>query len=217
MHRQARRQARGPAQHPAVALTVDTEAHPPKVLLVRGRAELDVVAGIPNEDLQVNGAYAMTPQQRAAWEAEVRSLDDGMVRVVVTPTWAKLVDVGTTLPSAVAELVGQRDQRQRGWAPRRVRRRELRAHQLPMGAGSNHQQPHRSRGRWRRLGPWGPDQRRSDEPADRGIGRSRGGLASAPSAVAACLLASSAAPRPARPPPPVAVLMWSGLSRRRFA
>src|SRR3954463_12240946 len=30
-------------RHPAVALTIDTEVHPPKILLIRGRAELDVV------------------------------------------------------------------------------------------------------------------------------------------------------------------------------
>jgi hypothetical protein len=28
-----------------------TEVHPPKILLLRGRAELDVVEGIPEEDL----------------------------------------------------------------------------------------------------------------------------------------------------------------------
>ena len=47
----------------------------------------------------------MTPEQRVEWEAEVRSLYDGMVRIVVTPTWAKLIDFETTLPSAVEELV----------------------------------------------------------------------------------------------------------------
>ena len=50
----------------------------------------------------------------AGWEAEVRSLYDGMVRIVVTPTWAKLIDFETTLPSAVEELVRRRDERQRG-------------------------------------------------------------------------------------------------------
>jgi hypothetical protein len=99
--------------NPAVALTIDTEVHPPKILLIRGRAELDVVEGIPDEYLQMNGTYEMTPEQRAGWEAEVRSLYDGMVRVVVTPTWAKLIDFETTLPSAVEELARQRDERQR--------------------------------------------------------------------------------------------------------
>ena len=34
-----------------------------------------------------------------------------MVRIVVTPTWAKLIDFETTLPSAVEELIRQRDER----------------------------------------------------------------------------------------------------------
>jgi hypothetical protein len=99
--------------HPAVALTIDTEVHPPKILLIRGRAELDVVEGIPEEYLEMSGTYAMTPEQRVEWEAEVRSLYDGMVRIVVVPTWAKLIDFETTLPRAVAELVRRRDERQR--------------------------------------------------------------------------------------------------------
>jgi hypothetical protein len=100
-------------RNPAVALTIDTEVHPPKILLLRGRAELDVVEGIPDEYLQMNGTYTMTPEQRVEWEAEVRSLYDGMVRIVVTPTWAQLIDFETTLPSAVEELVRQREERQR--------------------------------------------------------------------------------------------------------
>jgi Pyridoxamine 5'-phosphate oxidase len=98
--------------NPAVALTIDTEAHPPKILLIRGRAELDVVDGIPDEYLTANSTYEMTPEQRAEWETEVRSLYDGMVRIVVTPTWAKLIDFETTLPSAVEELYRQREDRQ---------------------------------------------------------------------------------------------------------
>ena len=97
---------------PIVALTIDTEVHPPKILLIRGRAELDVVEGIPDEYLQMNGTYTMTPEQRVEWEAEVRSLYDSMVRIVVTPTWVKLIDFDTTLPSPVEELLRQRAERQ---------------------------------------------------------------------------------------------------------
>lgn len=99
--------------NPQVALTIDTEVHPPKILLIRGRVdELDVVDGIPAEYLQMNGSYEMTPEQRVVWEAEVRSLYDGMVRILITPTWAKLIDFDTTLPSAVEELIQQRAERQ---------------------------------------------------------------------------------------------------------
>ena len=100
-------------RNPAVALTIDTEVHPPTILLIRGRAELDVVEGIPDEYLQASGSYEMTPEQRVEWEAGVRSLYDGMVRIVVTPKWAKLIDFETTLPSAVEELAQRRDERQR--------------------------------------------------------------------------------------------------------
>jgi hypothetical protein len=100
-------------RNPMVALTIDTEVHPPKILLIRGRAELDVVDGIPAEYLQMNGSYEMTDEQRVHWEAEVRSLYDGMVRIVVTPTWAKLIDFETTLPTAVEELIREREERQR--------------------------------------------------------------------------------------------------------
>jgi nitroimidazol reductase NimA-like FMN-containing flavoprotein (pyridoxamine 5'-phosphate oxidase superfamily) len=37
--------------NPAVALTIDTEVHPPKILLIRGQVQLDVVDGIPAEYL----------------------------------------------------------------------------------------------------------------------------------------------------------------------
>ncbi|MFE5618485.1 pyridoxamine 5'-phosphate oxidase family protein [Streptomyces sp. NPDC056470] len=98
-------------RNPSVALTIDTEVHPPKILLLRGQAELDVVDGIPDEFFQSSGSYEMTPEQRAEWETEVRSLYDGMVRIVVTPTWAKLIDFETTLPSAVEELLKRREER----------------------------------------------------------------------------------------------------------
>src|ERR671926_1120052 len=105
-------------RNPAVALTIDTEVHPPKILLIRGRAALDVVDGIPEEYLEMNGTYQMTPEQRVEWEAEVRSLYDGMVRIVVTPTWAKLIDFETTLPSAIEDLIRRRAERQRSSSPR---------------------------------------------------------------------------------------------------
>ncbi|MBO0853044.1 MAG: pyridoxamine 5'-phosphate oxidase family protein [Nocardia sp.] len=99
--------------NPAVALTIDTEVHPPTILLVRGSADLDYVDGIPDEYMEATSTYEMTPEQRVEWEAGVRSLyHDGMVRIVVAPTWAKLIDFDTTLPSAVEELIRQQAERQ---------------------------------------------------------------------------------------------------------
>jgi hypothetical protein len=99
-------------RNPSVALTIDTEVHPPNILLIRGDAVLDEVEGIPDEFLQANGAYTMSPEQRVEWETGVRSLYESMVRIVVKPMWAKLIDFDETLPTAVEELIRRRDERQ---------------------------------------------------------------------------------------------------------
>ena len=99
-------------RNPPVALTIDKEVHPPKILLLRGDAVLDEVEGIPDEYLQMNGTYEMTAEQQTEWETEVRSLYESMVRIVVTPRWAKLIDFEETLPSPVEELVRRRQERQ---------------------------------------------------------------------------------------------------------
>lgn len=96
----------------AVALTIDTEVHPPMILLLRGEAVLDEVDGIPDEYLEMSGTYQMTPEQRVEWEAGVRSLYESMVRIVVKPTWAKMIDFDETLPSAVEELLRKQADRQ---------------------------------------------------------------------------------------------------------
>jgi hypothetical protein len=95
-------------RNPAVSLTIDTGVHPPHILLIRGEATLDHVDGIPDEFLEANGAYSMTAEKRVEWEAGVRALYESMVRIVVTPTWAKLIDFEETVPTAVEELVARR-------------------------------------------------------------------------------------------------------------
>ena len=94
-------------RNPSVSLTIDTEVHPPDVLLIRGEAELDEVEGIPDEYLEASGTYSMTPEQRVEWEANVRQLYASMVRIVVTPTWVKLIDFEETLPTPVEELIAR--------------------------------------------------------------------------------------------------------------
>jgi len=94
--------------NPDVALTIDTDGFPPNVLLLRGKAELEWVDGIPGEYMQMNDPSYMTPEQRTEWEAGVRSVYDAMYRIRVVPRWAKVLDFETTLPSAVEELLARR-------------------------------------------------------------------------------------------------------------
>ena len=92
---------------PDVALTIDTDDFPPNVLLIRGQAELEWVDGIPDEYMQMNDPGYMTPEQRKEWEANVRALYPAMYRIKVVPTWVKVLDFETTLPSAVEELIAR--------------------------------------------------------------------------------------------------------------
>lgn len=93
--------------HPKVALTIDKAAFPPKVLLIRGTAELELVEGPPPGYLEA-GRKVMTDEQYAGWVDGVQGLYDEMVLITVTPTWVKLLDFETTLPKAVEDLISEK-------------------------------------------------------------------------------------------------------------
>lgn len=89
-----------------VAITIDVLGPPPRVLLVRGRAALETVDGVP--DGYLKASFRTMPQE--AWEGfetQVRSLYKQMVTITVTPEWARLLDFETTAPSAVEKLMSQ--------------------------------------------------------------------------------------------------------------
>jgi hypothetical protein len=89
---------------PKVALTIDTNTFPPRVLLVRGTARLEVVDGVPEEYLDASKKI-VGAEGFAEFEEQVRGSYGQMVRIAVAPEWAKLLDFETTLPSAVEELL----------------------------------------------------------------------------------------------------------------
>ena len=90
--------------NPKVALTVDTESFPPHVLLVRGTAAIEVVDGVPDEFVEASRRF-VGEDGMPAWEAGVRALYQQMAIIRVTPTWAKILDFETRLPSPVEELI----------------------------------------------------------------------------------------------------------------
>jgi hypothetical protein len=92
-------------RNPRVALTIDTQDQwPPRVLLIRGAARLEVVDGVP--DLYVEASRKVVPAEHfEGWEQGVRALYDQMVLITVEPDWAKLLDFETTIPQAVEDLV----------------------------------------------------------------------------------------------------------------
>lgn len=94
------------AANPKVALTIDTNAFPPHVLLVRGTARVEVVEGVPPEYL-AGAKKQVGVEQWPAFEAEVRALYTQMARIAIVPEWAKLLDFETRLPRAVEQLVSR--------------------------------------------------------------------------------------------------------------
>ncbi len=93
--------------NPRVALTIDTLTQPPRILLVRGTASMEIVDGIPDEYLEASHK-GIPREQWAAFDNQVRGLYPRMARISIIPDWAKLIDFETTLPQAVHELVAQR-------------------------------------------------------------------------------------------------------------
>jgi len=94
-------------RNPKVALTIDQGAFPPKVLLIRGTAEVELADGIPDGYLAA-GHKVMNDEQYPDWVAGVRALYDDMVVITITPTWVKLLDFETTIPKAVEDLIKEK-------------------------------------------------------------------------------------------------------------
>lgn len=95
-------------QNPRVALTVDTQDQwPPRALLIRGAARVELVDGIP--DAYVEGSRKVIPAEDfEGWEQGVRALYEQMALITIEPDWAKLLDFETTIPKAVEDLVKAR-------------------------------------------------------------------------------------------------------------
>ncbi|MEV6414747.1 pyridoxamine 5'-phosphate oxidase family protein [Kribbella sp. NPDC051718] len=97
-------------KNPKVALTIDTGAFPPKVLLLRGTAEVELIQGIPEGYLVAGRKVMADEEQYNGWLEGVKALYDEMVVITVTLTWAKLLDFETTIPKAVEDLIATKQQ-----------------------------------------------------------------------------------------------------------
>jgi hypothetical protein len=92
---------------PWVAITIDMNGVPPRVLFARGRAAVAVVDGVPAGYLEASHR-GLPRDQWDDFDAGVRNLYDRMVAITVTPDWAKLIDFEKTVPIALERLLGER-------------------------------------------------------------------------------------------------------------
>ena len=88
-------------ERPDVAITIDTEGLPPHVLLVRGKATVEVVEGVVPE-------YAASARKylgEAEGDGYIASVDQPgtrMARIAVRPAWVGVLDFETRLPGPMA-------------------------------------------------------------------------------------------------------------------
>jgi len=90
------------AKNPKVALTIDDNVFPHKVLLIRGSARLEPLNGIAPEYEACASRY-FDPELAAGWLKQLRSLASSQVRITITPEWVGLLDFQTRFPSALSE------------------------------------------------------------------------------------------------------------------
>jgi nitroimidazol reductase NimA-like FMN-containing flavoprotein (pyridoxamine 5'-phosphate oxidase superfamily) len=87
------------AADPRVALTIDDNAWPYKVMLVRGRAGVEMLDDVSQEYALAATRY-FGPEQGPAWINTLRGKP--MARIPVTPEWVEILDFQTRFPSALA-------------------------------------------------------------------------------------------------------------------
>ncbi|MCE5288216.1 MAG: pyridoxamine 5'-phosphate oxidase family protein [Nocardiaceae bacterium] len=91
-------------ERPEVAITIDHDGLPPRCLLMRGTATVEIVDGVPDEYVEAS-KKSMSARGSEDFSGQVRQLYDYMAVITITPTWARMNDFETTLPKPVEEIL----------------------------------------------------------------------------------------------------------------
>src|SRR5205085_11352208 len=89
------------AKNPKVAITIDSNTFPHKVLSIRGRVQLQTLNEIAPEYIAASERY-FGPEQGQAWVKQLRGMVSSMVRITMMPEWVGLLDFQTRFPSALS-------------------------------------------------------------------------------------------------------------------
>ena len=88
------------AQDTPVALTIDYEAWPARVLLIRGTVRSEVIEGEVPEYAAMTRRY-LGEEGSQLWRAQYAIMFPRTIRVAIQPNWVGLIDVQARLPSAI--------------------------------------------------------------------------------------------------------------------
>ena len=89
------------AKNPKVAITIDNNTFPHKVLSIRGSVRLQALNEIAPEYIAASERY-FGPEGGPAWVKQLRGMCSSMVRITMTPEWVGLLDFQTRFPSALS-------------------------------------------------------------------------------------------------------------------
>lgn len=88
-------------ERPEVAITIDDNTFPNKVLLIRGKAQMTTVKGVVPEYAQAGERY-LGEEANRAWIAQLSGMISEMVRIAVRPEWVGVLDYKERFPSALS-------------------------------------------------------------------------------------------------------------------
>lgn len=83
-----------------VAVSIDTDTMPYKVLQIRGRVHTDVVDGIAPE-YEAMTLRSLGQEAGRAWLENLRPICPRMTRVFITPEWVAILDFEQRFPNAI--------------------------------------------------------------------------------------------------------------------
>ena len=88
-----------------VAITIDGDSMPYKVLLIRGDVRTDTVDGIaPEYAAMCKRVFGEEGGQ--AWLDQIKPITPQMARVFIKPTWVGILDFEQRFPSAIERAMG---------------------------------------------------------------------------------------------------------------
>jgi hypothetical protein len=88
-------------QNAKVAVTIDSEDFPYKVLMVRGTANVQMVDGVPPE-YTAACRRMLGDEAGQAWSDQVGQRFQQLARIAVRPEWVGVIDFQTRFPTALA-------------------------------------------------------------------------------------------------------------------
>ena len=88
-------------ERPRVAITIDDNTFPNKVLLIRGTALMTTVGGVVPEYVKAGNRY-LGESANAAWIRQLSGMVTEMVRIAVKPDWVGVLDYKERFPSALS-------------------------------------------------------------------------------------------------------------------